>query len=289
MSVPASLATQVDYDMRVKAAYGSKGGVLRPTARLKTDWVGTEVEFRLGDEIVAYPDDNGVQDIKAANSGQDVVRTSTRGWRAGDYIKTTDVNNTNIDDRAQIARKVGGAMGRREDQVGIDALVTGQPTVQIDTDVGGAGTGLNLAKLRRAKAYFDHLEVPETDRYMLTHAMAIESLLGQVEVTSADYANAKALVDGKVDYFLGFRFKTIGRRPEGGLPRVGNVCTSFAFHGGADGAIGMAWRFEGRTMVDWVAEKGAYLVQGMLKVGAVVIDPLGVIRMEHTETAPPVA
>ena len=43
-------------------------------------------------------------------------------------------------------------------------------------------------------------------RYLVHNAAQLQNLLGQTQVTSADYNSVKALVNGELDTFLGFKF-----------------------------------------------------------------------------------
>jgi hypothetical protein len=81
------------------------------------------------------------------------------------------------------------------------------PGGQIDTTAGA----LTITKLRTASALLDESEVEEVDgqveRYWVGGTADKTSLLATTEVTSADYNTVKALVDGKIDTFMGFKFK----------------------------------------------------------------------------------
>lgn len=85
-------------------------------------------------------------------------------------------------------------------KVAVDYVKTGSP----------ANSGLTLAKLIRAKFIMDTNEVPEEGRYFAHSAQQLQDLLNDVdEVSNADYAAVKALVEGKVTRFLGFDFKML--------------------------------------------------------------------------------
>jgi hypothetical protein len=71
----------------------------------------------------------------------------------------------------------------------------------------GAASGLNVETLRAVKEKFDLADVDEEiQRYFAISAKQLRQLLAQEEVTSSDYATIKALVEGKVDQFMGFTF-----------------------------------------------------------------------------------
>lgn len=82
------------------------------------------------------------------------------------------------------------------------------------TGATAANTGLTLAKLIRAKRILDENEVPFEGRYFAHRAAQLEDLLLDVDqVSNSRYADVKALVDGKVNYFMGFTFIQSQRLP----------------------------------------------------------------------------
>lgn len=75
-----------------------------------------------------------------------------------------------------------------------------------------ANSGLTIGKLRQAKYILDNNEVPDEEpRVMAVCAKQLQDLLRSTEVTSADYNTVRALVEGEVDTFLGFKFKRVSR------------------------------------------------------------------------------
>lgn len=71
----------------------------------------------------------------------------------------------------------------------------------------GSPTGLNVDTLRRVAYTFDAADVdPSIPRYFAFTAKQKQDLLGATEVTSSDYASVKALVQGQIDTFMGFKF-----------------------------------------------------------------------------------
>ena len=71
-----------------------------------------------------------------------------------------------------------------------------------------ANSGLTIAKLRRAKFILDANEVDEEEeRIIVVSAKQLQDLLRTTEVTNADYNTVRALVDGTVNTFMGFKFR----------------------------------------------------------------------------------
>lgn len=68
-------------------------------------------------------------------------------------------------------------------------------------------TPLTIAKLLTCKQLLDDAEIDdERQRYFLTNPYNINQLLNTTEVKSADYNTVKALAQGQIDTFMGFKF-----------------------------------------------------------------------------------
>lgn len=93
------------------------------------------------------------------------------------------------------------------------ALPAGQEIAVNYVETGAAANaGLTIGKLRRAKFLFDNAEVDDEEpRCMAVCAQQLQDLLRTTEVTSADYNTVRALVEGKIDTFMGFKFKRISK------------------------------------------------------------------------------
>lgn len=111
------------------------------------------------------------------------------------------------------------AMGRSMDDVIISALggtaytgedgttgVTHPNSQKYAANNGSAFTDLNMKTLRAVAKLFDDNDVQSEDRYIVCAPAQIAALLGTTEVTSSDYNSVKALVQGDIDSFMGFKF-----------------------------------------------------------------------------------
>jgi hypothetical protein len=89
------------------------------------------------------------------------------------------------------------------------ALPAGQKVAVNYVESGtAANSGLTIAKLRRAKFILDANEVDEEEeRIIVVSAKQLQDLLRTTEVTSADYNTVRALVDGSLNTFMGFKFR----------------------------------------------------------------------------------
>jgi hypothetical protein len=131
---------------------------------------------------------------------------------------------------------------------------------------GATFTNLNTISLRGIKKMFDASDIDESiPRHFAITSSQLHSLLGQLEVTNVDYASVKALVDGQVDSFMGFKFVRTERLPV--------VLASEGLDGNpADGSVaaGVSDLTGFRKCYAW-AQDGALLAIGQDMMGK--IDP----------------
>lgn len=93
-----------------------------------------------------------------------------------------------------------------------------------------ANSGMTIGKLRRAKFLMDEDEVPKDGRNIVMGAQQIQDLLRTTEVTNIDYNTVKALAEGRIDTFLGFKFIESQRLPIGTVGGNTDVRSTYAFH-----------------------------------------------------------
>lgn len=198
-----------------------------------------------------------------------------------------DAQEVNFDEKQELAKTIANAIGRREDQIIIDALnaVSFVASNDEDPDTGrvfddSATTNFTLDLIRYAKGHLDDIESPEEERYIVLRALALQKLLEDTEVTSADYNTVRALVNGDLDTYLGFKFIKIGTRQEGGLPGPLNDRVAFAFH---KAALGLAIGIDLKTSVDWIAERTSWLCNAIYKAGAIAREPQGIVKLQYDE------
>jgi len=262
------------FDAEVKLAYQATKS-LRETVRVKTGVVGSTHRFPTAGAGVATQHNRG-NDVVAMNAARDKVTVTLQDWDAFDYEDILDIEKINFDDKKIIAETCAKAIGRREDQLIIDAI---EAEIFAGNTFGNGTAAFSLSLVQSAARYFDGNNVPMEDRTITYTARQKEQFLGSTTVTSSDFNTVKALVAGEIDTFYGFKFITIGSRTEGGLPRpAGTEQYAFAYH---KQAVGLAIGKEMTTMVDWIAEKLAWQIGCIYSAGAVGIDANGIAAI-HT-------
>ena len=267
------------FDSEVAVAYqGTKS--LRESVRVKTGVIGSTHRFPKAGSGVATQHNRG-NDVVAMNASRSRVTVTLSDWDAFDYEDIMDIEKINFDDKKIIAENTAKAIGRREDQLVIDAL---EDTVGTATTVGDGSVTPTVAYLAQAKRILDENNVPGDDRCLVHSSYFLEDLLGITAVTSSDYNSIKALVRGELDTYLGFKFIMIGGRTEGGLPFSDGPTNAkrynFAYH---KQAIGLAIGKDMTSMVDWIAEKLAWQVGCVYSAGAIAIDTDGIVIIHTSE------
>lgn len=269
------------FDAEVKQAYQGQR-LLSGLVRERQNVEGSTVKFPKigkGSATLRVPQ----TDVTPLNISYSQVTATMSDYNAAEYSDIFHQVKVNFDERRELVQVVSGSIGRRMDQLVLDALAASSTSLTVSNDIGGTDTNLNLTKLRTAKRYLDKNNVPADGRCFLVSAAGLESLLGETAITSSDFNSVKALVNGEIDTFLGFKFTMIGDRSEGGLAidaSLDRVC--FAYHRDAVGfGIGMNMK----TEINYVPEKTSYLVNGMFSAGAVAIDDEGIVKITCRETA----
>ena len=145
-------------------------------------------------------------------------RVSLADYEWADLIDDADKVRMLIDPTSSYAKAAAAAMGRSMDDVIITALggtaytgETGGTSVALPSTqkfaTSNQSDGLTVAKLLDAKKKMDLADVdPSIPRYVVCGATQISDLLNTTEVKSSDFNTVKALAQGQVDSFLGFKF-----------------------------------------------------------------------------------
>tara|TARA_B110000858_G_scaffold54041_1_gene62807 strand:- start:196 stop:1029 length:834 start_codon:yes stop_codon:yes gene_type:complete len=277
MAINVSTAFVDLFDSEVKQAYQAES-VLRGTMRTRTGVAGNTVKFPTigkGVATLRVPQ----TDVTPLNVTYGQVTATMEDYIAAEYSDIFQQSHINFDERSELVQVVSKSIARRMDQIMIDALNAASGTTAVATSIGGATTNMNIEKLRATAKAMNEKNVPSEGRNLLMHASQLDSLLGETEITSQDFASVKALVQGEINTFMGFNILTVGDRDEGGLPKP-STRTCFAWH---KDAMGYAESMAQKTEVNYVPEKTSFLVSSMFSAGSVSIDGAGIVKISCTE------
>jgi len=265
------------FDEEVKQAYQGEA-LLRGTMRTRTGVQGNTVKFpKIGKGVatVRVPQ----TDVTPLNVTYSQVTATMTDYIAAEYSDIFHQSHVNFDERRELVQVVSKSIARRMDQLCIDALDAAASPSTVATTVGGAGTNMNIEKLRAAAKAMNDNNVPAEGRHLLMHSSQLDALLGETEITSADFASVKALVRGEINSFMGFNIITMGDRDEGGVPKP-STRTCFAWH---QDSMGYAESMSQKSEVNYIPEKTSFLVSSMFSAGAVAIDDEGIVKISCTE------
>jgi len=218
-------------------------------------------------------------------------RLSLADYEYADLIDDQDKVRMLIDPTSSYARAAAAAMGRAMDDVIIAAATgtastgeTGSGSASLDATANSVGSassndGLTIAKLREAKRKMDLLDVdPSINRYIAVGPKQIEDLLGTTEVTSSDFNTIKALVQGDVDTFMGFKFIMTNRLDVD----VNDIRKCFAW---AEDGLTLGLGKDISARIDERADKSyATQVYYCMSLGAVRMEEAKVVQIFCDET-----
>jgi len=281
MAIGLSNAFVTLFDAEVKQAYQAKAQLIA-AVRQRRGVEGSTAKFpKVGKGVATLRIPQ--TDVTPLNVDFSQVTATLEDWNAAEYSDIFMQQKVNFDERQELVQVVANAIGRRQDQLVIDALTASSTSNTVSNDIGGTDTNLNLDKLLSAKKLLDKGNVPPQDRHMVIHANSLASILAEQKLTSSDYASVKALVSGEINTFLGFTFHVLGDRTEGGLAVDGSLDrTVWAFH---KDAVGYAEGMGPKTEINYVPEKTSFLVNSMFSAGAVAIDAEGIVQITCRESA----
>jgi hypothetical protein len=123
------------------------------------------------------------------------------------YAQSAAMAFNRAKDEEVIAAATGTAYADKDGSGAVTAQTIGSGQ-QVAVNYGGSNSGLTLGKLIKAKSILSKAEYPKGSKLYFAHAQQqLDDLLNNVnQVSSADYNNVKALVDGEVTSFMGFEF-----------------------------------------------------------------------------------
>jgi hypothetical protein len=266
-----------------------KGSRLREAVAIRDGVVGKRTSFeRIG----------GVSMVKRTTRHADTPLVETphsRRWcnledyEFADLVDDQDRIRLLISPESEYAINAGYAAGRTFDQIIIAAMqgsaVTGEeatgtqalPAGQILALGTGGNNKMNVGKLRSIITSFRKANHDMGNLHIAMSAEGFRQLLETTEVTSADFASVKALVNGDINAFLGLKF---------------HHTEELGFATGTQ-RYALAWNMRsvglaiGKDVVTRMTERAdkSYALQTYLcfTLGAVRIEDTGVVQTTHDE------
>jgi len=273
MSTSLDTAFVKQFEREVHSAYQRMGSKLRNTVRTSNNVQGSSVTFQKVGKGTAMTKSSGGM-VPVMNLDHTAIEVALQDYYAGDWIDKLDEIKINHDERQVIASAGAYALGRKTDEMIINALSSATTSVSDNT------TGLTKAKLLEAYEILGTNEVPDDgQRFCVVGVKQWSELLQIEEFSSADYVGNEELPwqGSQAKKFLGSTFMV-----HSGLPIDGaGVRSCFWFH---KTAIGHAIGAEVQTDITWHGDRAAHFVNNMMSQGAGLIDGDGVVLVTCDET-----
>lgn len=218
MSIEVTTAFVQQYTTNVSLLLQQRGSRLRDAVSIGsyTGKAAKAVE-QIG-SVAAQQRLNRHGDTPLISTPHDARWVFPKDYEWADLIDDQDKLRMLIDPTSPYAINGAYALGRAMDSDIITAALgtsltgeNGSTSTAFDTtnqSIASGSVGLTIAKLREAKKILMENEVDmEMDPlYIAATAAQIDDLLGTTEITSSDYNTVKALAQGEVDSFMGFKF-----------------------------------------------------------------------------------
>ena len=215
MSVQITTAFVEQYKSNVFHLAQQKGSKLRDAVRTESI-VGKSHFFERIGSTAAVKRTSRHADTPRVDTPHSRRKVTMDDYDWADLIDDSDKVRLLISPQSEYAKAGAYAMGRTMDDVIIAAAtgnafggVSGGSTIALPAGqkIAHGSTGLTIAKLISAKEKLDAANVdPDEARTIVCSAKQISDLLGTTQITSADFNSVKALVQGDIDTFMGFRF-----------------------------------------------------------------------------------
>ena len=229
MSTQITTAFVQQYSSNVQMLSQQMGSLLRDTVSVETI-NGDKAFFVQVGQAAAQARTSRHADTPLMDTPHARRMVTLTDYEYADLIDDQDKIRLLIDPTSSYAKAAAAAIGRSMDDVIITAMggsastgVTGSTSTALPSaqKIAHGSAGLTIAKLVTAKKKLDEKSVdPSIPRYIVVSPEQIEDLLNSTTVTSADFNSVKALVQGEIDTFLGFKFITSNRLTDDGTSRL---------------------------------------------------------------------
>lgn len=278
MSINIPTVAEKEFISDLHHEYRSMGFLTKGLVRTKTNVVGRTAQFPVINQGLAQT--KAIQDkVIPMNVEYQAKVITLENWHAAEYTDIFFESDVSWDDRSELVTICTQAIGRRMDQLVIDALAAGATQT-----VGTYATGFTWALFTQAFETLRDNGAAGTEMYGLMSASAERQFLGETEVTSSDFVNYQPIAGTgfHMREIMGVKFVVIPSMSEGGLPLATANRDIYIFN---KNAVGFASGMDLRVNTGYVDETMSWLVTAASKAGATVIDPRGVVELRILDTA----
>lgn len=279
MSVNLPDVAVTEFASDVHAEFQSAGFKTKMAVRMRNNVVGATLQFPVSNAGLAQQ--KAIQaDVIPMNVDYDPITLTLQDWHASDYSDIFAQAEVNFDERLELVKTSAMAIGRRCDQMVIDALDASGTA----NTIANGGTNFTYAKFREAMSDLHTNNAGDNGIYAMTVAAGESQILDETELTSSDFVNTRVVENGGLQGLKlgGVNWIVLGNMPEGGITTAANIAQCYMWD---KMAVGMGVGIDFRTEINYIPEKLSYLVSSLFKANAVAIDPLGIVQIDIDVTA----
>ena len=269
-SIPQHFIKQ--YESEVHEAYQRQGSKLRNTVRTKTNVTGSTVQFpKVGKGVASKKTRHGT--VPVMNVDHTFVTATLEDHYAGDWHDKLDEMKTNINERQVIANAGAMALGRKTDDIILEAI----SAATLETAVGT--TGMTVDKIEVSIAEMGERDVPvdHGEMYGLIGWREWTDLLGEERFSSADYVPPSEMPYQGKGIWAKMYFGAMWMPHSVILPDGSDITTNYLYH---SSAVGHAIGHDVSADITWHGDRAAHFINHMMSQGATLIDNNGVQKIK---------
>lgn len=294
MSFQITEAMVQQYGTNFRTLYQQKQARLRPWCQIEAGIVGQSKSIERVGKAEAYDITSRHADTKYVEvpHSRRWIDLQDKGW--AELVDEMDKIRMIADPTSPYAGLATAALNRQIDDIILTAArgnartnvgLSALPSTQ---KIAVGGTSLTLAKLLTTKEILDSNEVDDdasmamdgqssteqSARVMVVNAKMLTNLYGTTEIKSIDYNSVKALAQGQIDTYLGFKFVRSER-----VAKDGTATTGYAV-AWSKSCVGLGIGKDIMTSIDPLPGKN-YSVQvyARMSIGATRLEDEGVVEV----------
>ncbi len=272
MSINIDQAFSKQFEREVHEAYQRQGSKLRATVRVKNGVRGSSTTFqKVGKGAAATKARHGI--VPVMNVDFSAVEATLVDYYAGEWVDQLDELKTNLDERQVLANAGAFALGRKTDELILQALKQAKHVAGPET------SGLTKEKVLQAFELLGEADVPDDgQRYAVIGWKQWSDLLNVAEFANAEFVGEDQLPwrGSQAKVWLGTLWM-----PHSGLPLENGVRHCFWYH---RSAVAHAIGQDVKADITWHGDRAAHFISNSMSQGAALIDDDGVVAMPCMES-----
>jgi len=269
-------AFRKQFEREVHEAFQKQGSKLRNTVRTINNVNGSTAVFqKVGAGTASTKSTHGM--VPVMNLSHSNVDVTLQDFYAGDWVSNFDELKINISEREVVANAGAYALGRKADNLIINAL----DNVGSGQVIESRETGMTLNKVMDALNLLGDGDIPDDgERYAIVGWKQWVELLGIPEFVNAEYVKPHQYY--QVNATQCKRWLGTFWMPHSGLPIDGSdIRSCFWYH---RTAVGFASGSDVQSDITWHGDRASHFVNNLMAQGAVKIEDSGIVEIQCDET-----